>query len=90
MCPICDTEELWAFVVQEVENIEGSSQATGFLINFMLYESESYDTDSELNPLWPSVLNSCDSLMTLNVKVVSKSFTMVLCHCQLHVLESLS
>jgi len=43
----------------------------------MLYEFGSYDTDSDGNHLWPSAMNFCDSLKTPNVKVVSKSVSMV-------------
>jgi len=46
----------------------------------MLYEFGPYDTDSEGNRLWPSAMNSLDSLKTPNVKVVSKSISMVDCH----------
>jgi len=45
----------------------------------MLCEFGPYDTDSEGNRLWPSAVNSRDSLKTPNVKVVSKSISMIDC-----------
>jgi hypothetical protein len=56
----------------------------------MLYEFGSYVTGSEGNHVWPSAMNSCDSLKIPNVKVVSKSISVVVYHSLLHVLESLS